>query len=90
MLANLENSAVAAETGLEKLSFYSNPKEEKCQRMFKLSHNCAHFMYYQVRLKILQAGFISMWTKNFQMYKVDLEKAEPEIRLPISDGSQKK
>ena len=47
MSANLENSAVAAETGLEKLSFYSNPKEEQCQRMFKLSHNCAHFMYYQ-------------------------------------------
>ena len=38
---------MAAETGLEKLSFYSNPKEEQCQRMFKLSHNCAHFMYYQ-------------------------------------------
>ena len=29
--ANLENSAVA--TGLEKVSFHSNPKERKCQRM---------------------------------------------------------
>ena len=28
----LENSAVA--TGLEKVSFHSNPKERKCQRMF--------------------------------------------------------
>ena len=27
-------------------------------------------------LKILQARLNSMWTKNFQMYKVDLEKAE--------------
>ena len=37
MLANLENSAVA--TGLEKVSFHSNPKERQYQRMFKLSHN---------------------------------------------------
>ena len=34
MPANLENSAVA--TGLEKVSFHSNPKERQCQRMFKL------------------------------------------------------
>ena len=27
-------------------------------------------------LKILQARLNSMWTKNFQMYKLDLEKAE--------------
>ena len=32
-----------------------------------------------------------MWTKNFQMYKLDLEKAaEPEIKLPKSTGSWKK
>ena len=37
---NLENSAVA--TGLEKVSFHSNPKEGQCQRMFKLPHNSAH------------------------------------------------
>ena len=42
-------------------------------------------------LKILQLGFNSMWTKNFQMYKLDLEKAEePEIKLPTSVGSSKK
>ena len=38
--ANMENSAVA--TGLEKVSFHSNPKERKCQRMLKLPHNCTH------------------------------------------------
>ena len=38
--ANLENSAVA--TGLEKVSFHSNPKERQCQRLFKLPHNCTH------------------------------------------------
>ena len=40
MPANLENSAVA--TGLEKVSFLSNPPERQCQRMFKLLHNCTH------------------------------------------------
>ena len=38
--ANLENSPVA--TGLEKVSFHSNPKERQCQRMLKLLHNCTH------------------------------------------------
>ena len=36
--ANLENSAVA--TGLEKVSFHSNPLERQCLRMLKLPHNC--------------------------------------------------
>ena len=40
MPANLENSAVA--TGLEKISFHSNPKERQYQRMLKLPHNCTH------------------------------------------------
>ena len=50
MPANLENSAVA--TGLEKVSFHSNPRERQCQRMLKLpliSHAS------KVMLKILQA-----------------------------------
>ena len=41
MSAKLENSAVA--TGLEKVSFHSNPKERQCQRMFKLVDNWTHF-----------------------------------------------
>ena len=40
MPANLENSAVA--TGLEKVSFHSNPKERQCQRMLKLPHSWTH------------------------------------------------
>ena len=32
-----------------------------------------------------------MWTVNFQMFKLDLEKAEePEIKLPTSIGTSKK
>ena len=42
-------------------------------------------------LNILQPGLNSMWTVNFHMVKLDLEKAEePEIKLPTSVGSQKK
>ena len=35
------NSAVT--TGLEKISFHSNPKERQCQRMLELPNNCTHF-----------------------------------------------
>ena len=45
----------------------------------------------KVMLKILLADFNSTWTENFQMFKLDLEKAEePEIKLPTSVGSTKK
>ena len=51
MPANLENSAEA--TGLEKVSFHSNPKEQ-CQIMFKL-HNSLISQASKVMFKILQA-----------------------------------
>ena len=41
--------------------------------------------------KFFKLGFSSMWTENFQIYKLDLEKAEePEIKLPTSVGWSKK
>ena len=41
--------------------------------------------------KFSKPGFNSTWTMNFQMFKLDLEKAEkPEIKLPTSAGSSKK
>ena len=44
----------------------------------------------KVMLEILQAR-LQQWTKNFQMFKLDLEKAEePDIKLPTSAGSWKK
>ena len=84
MPANLENSAVA--TGLEKVSFQSNPKERQCQRMLKptialISHTS------KVMLKILQARLQQFVNRDFQMFKLVLEKAEePEINLPTSAG----
>jgi len=42
----------------------------------------------KVMLKILQASLQQYLNMNFQMFKLDLEKAEePEIKLPISTGS---
>ena len=53
MPANLENSAVA--TGLQKVTFHSNPKERQCQRMFKLCTIALISHASKVMLKILQA-----------------------------------
>ena len=83
MPANLENSAVA--TGLEKVSFQSNPKKgnaKECSNyrtIVLISHTS------KIMLKILQARL------NFLMFKLVLEKAEePEIKFPTSAGSSKK
>jgi len=53
MPANLENSAVA--TGLEKVSFHSNPKEKQCKECSNY-HTIALISHVsKVMLKILQA-----------------------------------
>ena len=45
----------------------------------------------KVMLKFSKPGFSNMWTMNFLMFKLVLEKAEePEIKLPTSTGSWKK
>ena len=45
----------------------------------------------KVSSKFSKPGFSNMWTMNFLMFKLVLEKAEePEIKLPTSDGSWKK
>ena len=62
---NLETSAVA--TGLEKVSFPSNPKGRQCQRMLKLLAS-------KVMLKILQARLQQYTNREFQMFKAVLKK----------------
>ena len=57
--ANLKNSAVA--TGLEKVSFHSNPKERQCQRMFKLLHNCTHLSSVQFSRSVVSDS-ATPWT----------------------------
>ena len=53
MPANLENPTVA--TGLEKVSFHSNPKERQCQRMLRLLQISLISHASKVMLKIPQA-----------------------------------
>ena len=87
MPANLENSAVAQDW--KRSVFNLNPKKGNAKE-------CSHYGTIalishasKVMLKILQAN--SMWNKYFQMFKVNLEKAEePEIKVPTSVGSSKK
>ena len=86
MSANLENSAVA--TGLEKSVFIpilkkGNAKECSNYRTIALISHAS-----KVMLKILQARLQQYANREFQMFKLVLEKAEePEIKLPTSTGS---
>ena len=86
MSSNLESSAVA--TGLEKVSFHSNPKEGQSQNVQTTIQ--LHLCHMLARLcsKSSKLVFSSTRTKNFQMYKLGLENAEePEIKLPTFAGS---
>ena len=82
----MENSALA--TGLEKASFHCNPKEGNAKEC-SIYHTIALISHTgKVMLKILQARLQHMWTKNFQMFKLDLEKTEEsEIKLPKTTES---
>ena len=82
MPANLENSAV--NIGLERSVFIPIPKKGNAK---ECSYSLTIALISQnskIMLKILEAV-------NFQMFKLDLEKAaEPEIKLPAPAGSPKK
>ena len=84
---NLENSAVATE--LEKVS--PIPKKGDAKQCSNY-HTVALILHASVKCsKFSKQSFSSMWTMNFQMFKLDLEKAEePEIKLPASVGLSKK
>ena len=81
MPANLENSAM--DIGLEK-NFIPIPKKGNAKECsYCTSVLISHAS--KVMLKILQAR---LSTESFQMFKLDLEKAEePEIKLTTSIGS---
>ena len=54
-------------------------------------HLCSCHMLARLCSKSFKLGFNSMWTENFQVYKLDLEKAEePEIKLSTLIGSWRK
>ena len=76
-------------TGLEKVSFLSNPKEGNAKECSNYRTSVLILHASNVMLKILQKlGFNNMWTESSQMFKLDLEKAEEkEIKLSTSAGS---
>ena len=89
MAANMENSAVA--TGMEKISFSSNPKKgnaKDCSNyctIAVISHSS------KVMLKILQASLQQYVKHELPDVQAGLEKAEElEIKLPTFTGSSKK
>ena len=83
MPANLKNSAVV--TGLEKASFHSNPEEGNGKEHSNYCTTVLISHASKVKLKIFKLCFNSMRPKNFQMYKLEVEKAEEwEIKLPMS------
>ena len=62
------------------------PKTAQTTTQLHSSHMLAKWY-----LKFSKLGQNSTWTENFQIFKLDLEKAEePEIKLPTSSGSSKK
>ena len=89
MPANLENSAVA--TGLEKVSFHSNPKERQCHRMFKLPPIALISHARKAMLNILQMRLQQYVNHELSDVQAGFRKAEePKIKLPTSVGSLKK
>ena len=89
MPANLENSAVA--TGLEKVSFHSNPNKRQCK---ECSNYCTIALIShasKIMLKILQARLQQYENREVPDVQGGFRKAEdPEIRLATSAGSSKK
>ena len=86
MPANLENS-----TGLERSIFIPTPKKGNAKECS--NYNITAFISHagKIMLKPFKLDVSSMWTVNFQMFKLVLEKAEePEIEMPTSVGSYKK
>ena len=77
-------------TGKGQFSFQSQrkamPKNAQTTAQLHSSH-----MLVKKCSKFSRPGFSNMWTVNFLMFKLVLEKAEePEIKLPTSTGSGKK
>ena len=77
-------------TGKGQFSFQSQRKAMTKNAQTTAQLHSSHTLAQECS-KFSKWGFNSRWTENFQMFKVDLEKAEEsEIKLPTSVGSWKK
>ena len=77
-------------TGKGQFSFQSQRKAISKNAQTTAQLHSSHMLVKSCS-KFSKTGFNRMWTVNFQMFKLDLEKAEePDIKLPTSVGSFKK
>ena len=88
--SKFENLSSSHRTGKGQFSFQSQikvmPKNVQTNARLHSSQTLAEWCS-----KFSKWGLNSTWTENFQMLKLDLEKAEePEIKLPTCIGSSKK
>ena len=85
MPANMENSAVA--TGLEKVSFHSNPKERQCA-IALISHAS------KVMLKILQARLQQYMNRELPDVQAGFKKGrgtrDQNFQHPLDHGKSKR
>ena len=78
MLANLENCAVA--TGLENISFHSNPKEGQLQAVFKLLHNCTHLTHQQSNVQNSPSQALTIHELRISRYSSWIQKRQRNKR----------
>ena len=75
-------------TGLEEVSFHSNPKRVQGQRIFKLPYYCAHSHASEVMLKILTAGLQQYVNTELPDVQAGFGKGRgTKDKLPASTGS---
>ena len=71
--------------------FIPIPKKSVAKECSTTIQLCSFHMLASLCSKSFKLGFSSMWTNNFQRYKLQLEKAEEsEIKLPTFVGSWRK
>ena len=88
MPANMENSAVA--TGLEKVSFYSNPKKGNAKECSNYHTVVLISHAGKVMLKILQARLQQYMKHELADVQAEFRKGrKPGIKMPKSTGSSK-
>ena len=76
-------------TGKGQFSFQSQSKVMPKKAHITVQLHSPHTLVKKCS-KFSKVGFSNMWTVNFEMFKLVLQKAEePEIKLPTSAGSLK-
>ena len=83
VIYNVPVVIVTEVTGLEKISFHSNPRSAMPKNVQATIQLHSFHMLAKLCLDSFNLGFSSTWTENSQMYKLGFKEAEePETELP--------